>query len=96
MNIIIRREEIADVQAIHELTAAAFLHAPHTDHTEQFIVDALRKSEVLTLSLVAEEGSKLVGHVAISPVSISSESALRIYEYLGFLPSMILLRNNLN
>ena len=71
MNIIIRREKVTDVQAIHALTVAAFLEAPHTDHTEQFIVDALRKSEMLTISLVAEEAGQLVGHVAISPVSIS-------------------------
>ncbi len=71
MNINIRNEKVSDVQIIHELTVAAFLEAPHTEHTEQFIVDALRKSGSLTISLIAEEAGKIVGHVAVSPVSIS-------------------------
>lgn len=56
------------------MTVAAFLRAPHTDHTEQFIVDALRKAHALTVSLVAEEDAAIVGHVATSPVSISDGS----------------------
>lgn len=75
MSKIIRYETQNDISEIHELTAAAFLNAPHTDHTEQFIVDALRDSGALTLSLVAEEGEKIVGHVALSPVSISDGSS---------------------
>ena len=60
-----------DVQSIHKLTVAAFLEAPHTDHTEQFIVKALRESGALSLSLVAEDNGHVVGHVALSPVAIS-------------------------
>ena len=71
MNITIRNEEVSDIQSIHKLTVAAFLEAPHTDHTEQFIVDALRKSGSLSISLIAEEAGNVVGHVAVSPVSIS-------------------------
>lgn len=68
---VIRPETPADVAVIHAVTAAAFLNAPHTAHTEQFIVDALRNAGVLTLSLVAEEAGIIVGHVAVSPVSIA-------------------------
>ena len=71
MNITIRNEKVSDIQSIHKLTVAAFLEAPHTDHTEQFIVDALRKSGSLSISLIAEEAGNIVGHVAVSPVSIS-------------------------
>jgi len=71
LNISIRNEKPSDIQNIHQLTAAAFLEAPHTDHTEQFIVDALRNSGSLTISLIAEEAGNVVGHVAVSPVSIS-------------------------
>ena len=71
---VIREESPADTAAIHALTAAAFLNAPHTAHTEQFIVDALRKAGALALSLVAEKGGEVVGHVALSPVSISDGS----------------------
>lgn len=74
MNPVIREESPSDAAAIHALTAAAFLNAPHTAHTEQFIVDALRQAGVLAVSLVAEQGGEVVGHVALSPVSISDGS----------------------
>src|SRR5258708_15645710 len=50
MKIEIRNETAADVAAIEAVTISAFLHAPHTSHTEQFIVDALRKAGQLTVS----------------------------------------------
>lgn len=72
----IRPEIPADVDAITALTAQAFLQAEHTSHTEQFIVNALRRAGVLTISLVAQakEGA-LLGHVALSPVTVSDGSA---------------------
>ena len=70
----IRAETPADAAAIEALTIAAFAQSPHSNHTEQFIVRALRAAGVLTLSLVAEEEGSLVGHVALSPVSISDGS----------------------
>lgn len=72
MNLSIRREQPDDVDAIARLTERAFRSAEHSSHTEQFIVDALRRSGQLTLSLVALEGDVMVGHVAVSPVAISS------------------------
>ena len=74
MSPIIRPESPSDAAAIHAVTKAAFLHAPYTDHTEHHIVDALRDAGVLTISLVADEGGTIVGHVAVSPVSISDGS----------------------
>lgn len=75
MNINIRRETDNDEAAIFKLTEAAFLNAPHNDHNEQFIVDALRQAGALSWSLVAEnEMPELIGHVAISPVEISDGS----------------------
>jgi putative acetyltransferase len=71
MDIEIRNESAADVAAIEAVTIAAFLHAPHTSHTEHFIVNALRKAGQLTISLVAEADGTVIGHVAISPVSIT-------------------------
>lgn len=56
------------------MTELAFRDAPHTDYTEQFIVDALRRAGALTISKVAESGGKVVGHVAISPVTISDST----------------------
>ncbi|WP_413184225.1 GNAT family N-acetyltransferase [Paraburkholderia sacchari] len=70
----IRSETPADIPAIHALTAAAFLHAPHTSHTEHYIVDALRAAGELAVSLVAMERNELVGHVALSAVTLSDGS----------------------
>ncbi|AJE19904.1 GNAT family N-acetyltransferase [Azotobacter chroococcum] len=70
----IRREIPADIAPIGTLTAAAFLDAPHSSHTEHFIVDALRRAGQLSLSLVAESEGAIVGHIAVSPVSISDGS----------------------
>lgn len=70
----IRRETPADVVAIEAVTIAAFRDAPHSSHTEQFIVRALRRAGALTLSLVAEVDGNVVGHVAASPVIISDGS----------------------
>ena len=75
MKIDIAGETAADVSAVRAVTISAFLHARHTSHTEQFIVDALRKAGQLTVSLVAKTGSSIVGHVAVSPVSISDGAA---------------------
>jgi predicted N-acetyltransferase YhbS len=70
-NIKIRTETPLDVPAIDAVTISAFLSAPHTSHTEQFIVGALRKAGLLTISLVADAEGIVIGHVAVSPVSIS-------------------------
>lgn len=67
----IRSETPADIAAIEAVTVAAFQPAAHTQHTEQFIVAALRRSGALTVSLVAEEEGEVVGHVAVSPVTVS-------------------------
>ncbi|WP_445366166.1 GNAT family N-acetyltransferase [Microbulbifer sp. ANSA001] len=74
MNIKIRNESGGDAETIHRVTALAFQDAPHTDHTEQLIVEGLRKAGALSLSLVAESDGEIVGHVAISPVNISDSS----------------------
>jgi putative acetyltransferase len=68
---IIRKETVSDVKEISEVTIAAFENHPHSNHTEQFIIDALRTANALTLSLVAEVNGKVVGHIAFSPASIS-------------------------
>ena len=72
MSIEIRHEQQQDIQTIEALTEAAFLNEQHSSHTEQFIVNQLRKDGQLTISLVALEQGVVVGHVAVSPVRISS------------------------
>ncbi|MCP3097292.1 N-acetyltransferase [Myxococcus sp. K15C18031901] len=75
MSLALRPETPTDSGEIQRLITAAFQDAPHTSHTEQFIVNALRRAGVLSVSLVAEDDGVLVGHVALSPVSLSSGEA---------------------
>ena len=75
MSVLIRAETPEDSAAIEILTASAFLNAAHSSHTEQFIVNALRRAGRLSVSLVAQDGAAIVGHVAVSPVAISSGAA---------------------
>jgi len=69
--IAIREETMADAAAITEVTVAAFETLEISNHTEQFVIEALRAARALTLSLVAEVDGRVVGHIAFSPVSIS-------------------------
>lgn len=71
LNVQIRSERSADANGIEAVIASAFLNAPYTSRTEQYIVNALRRTGKLSVSLVAEADGLLIGHVAISPVSIS-------------------------
>lgn len=69
--IVIRSETIADVEAIADVTVAAFKTLEISNHTEQFVITALRAAKALTVSLVAELNGRVIGHIAFSPVSIS-------------------------
>ena len=69
--IVIRSEIDADVSAITEVTVAAFKTLEISNHTEQFIIEALRAARALTVSLVAEVDGRVIGHIAFSPVTIS-------------------------
>lgn len=67
----IRDETPADIEAIAAVTVAAFQTLAISQHTEQFIIDALRAARALSVSLVAEIGGRVVGHLAFSPVTLS-------------------------
>ena len=69
------REEIdSDIDTIHSITEAAFRGKPYAGGDEQIIIDRLRKSGKLTLSLVALVNDTVIGHIAFSPVSTSDDS----------------------
>ena len=81
MSLAIRDERPADVAVIAAVTRAAFADHPHSSHTEEFIVAALRRAGVLTISLVAEirdddvgQCLQIVGHIGFSPVTIADGS----------------------
>jgi len=68
-NILIRPEELRDHGAIYDVTKAAFATMPYADGNEQDLINVLRNAGTLSLSLVAEQHGKVVGHVALSPVA---------------------------
>ena len=71
----IRPEAQSDYDTIHALTKTAFAPMAFSDGTEADCIDKLRADGDLVISLVAIDGSKLVGHVAFSPVYIDEASS---------------------
>ena len=71
---VIRRECPADFDAIHDLTRRAFLGRPYAGGDEQDVIDRLRTTGALTLSLVAEDQGELLGQVTFSPTLNSDGS----------------------
>lgn len=90
MTLQFRHETPDDIAAIEAVTIAAFANAPHTSHTEQFIVRALRHARELTLSIVAEEHGQVVGHVALSPVAITDRNGHKAEGWYGLGPISVL------
>lgn len=74
MNITIRPERLGDENAITEVTRLAFEYHPFSHQTEHFIIRALRLDHALSVSLVAEDAGRIVGHIALSPLTISDGS----------------------
>jgi len=74
VNILIRPETPADHTAIHDVTERAFATMPYSDGDEQELIDKLRESEVLSISLVAESDGEVAGHIAFSPASAADGS----------------------
>ncbi|CAI3804851.1 hypothetical protein GLGCALEP_03730 [Pseudomonas sp. MM221] len=75
MKLDIRNERADDLKQIAAVTVAAFEQEEHASHTEHFIVEALRNAGQLTVSLVAVVEDRVVGHVAVSPVTVSTGAA---------------------
>ncbi len=71
LKIKIRPETAADIDAIRAVTLAAFKDLAVSKQTEHLVIEALRASQGLTLSLVAELAGQVVGHIAFSPVTLS-------------------------
>ncbi|MBN9407502.1 MAG: N-acetyltransferase [Burkholderiales bacterium] len=90
MTLQLRHETPDDTSAIEAVTVAAFADAPHTSHTEQFIVRALRAAGELTLSIVVDEHGQVVGHVALSPVTITDGLGHKAEGWYGLGPISVL------
>lgn len=74
VGIAIRDETCADIDAIEEITVAAFKDLEVSQQTEQYIIAELRAAGALAVSLMAEVDGRAVGHIAFSPVTISDGS----------------------
>jgi putative acetyltransferase len=67
MNVAIRLEQPMDLVAIRDVNLAAFPEA-----AEANLVDELRANGKATLSLVAVQDDRIVGHILFSPMTIES------------------------
>src|SRR3989338_8675057 len=65
---LIRKARVEDAEQIHEIHVAAF-----PTEGEARLVDALGRSGSLSLSLVSELDTRLVGHVAFSPIEVQGD-----------------------
>lgn len=77
----IRSERTDDIPAIRQVNLSAF-----ETTTEADLVDALREQARPIVSLVAEDGRAVVGHILFSPVTLSSDPDLRI---MGLAPMAV-------
>lgn len=90
MTIIVRQETNQDYTETKAVVEEAFRNEEHTDHTEHFLVEKLRKNEAFIpeLSLVAEEHNKIVGHVLATKINIQRETTQ--FESLALAPVSVL------
>ena len=68
----IRVEKPNDIPHIYRVNEAAF-----GSPTEATLVDALREGAADVISLVADEGDEVVGHIMFSPVRLSGAGEIR-------------------
>ena len=78
----IRKEKIEDIQGVRRVNELAFGTPAEAD-----LVDALRGQAQPTISLVADEGGEIVGHIMFSPVDLSGHPDLKI---MGLAPMAVL------
>jgi putative acetyltransferase len=73
MDVLIRSEKSTDIEAIEQVTIAAFDDKWYSDQTEHLVINRLREAGAMSVSLVAEMDGKVVGHIAFSVVTIDGE-----------------------
>lgn len=74
----IRQERDEDEREVYRLIAEAFASAEHTDGKEQDLAAALRKGSayIPELSLVAETGGEIVGHILFTKAHVGRDEVL--------------------
>ena len=75
---VIRQEREQDYKEVYKLVTEAFAAADHADGNEQDLVEALRKgsSFIPELSLVAEAGGELAGHILFTKAAVGKDPVL--------------------
>lgn len=75
---LIRQETKNDFDSVYTLTKDAFATAEHADGNEQDLVVALRSSEAFVpqLSLVAESGGQIAGHILFTEGKVGNDTVL--------------------
>ncbi len=82
--LVIREESPGDLESIRALNRAAF-----GSSAEARLVDRLRANKALLLSLVAEEAGEVVGHIAFSPATLTSDDG-KVRSIVGLAPMSVL------
>lgn len=77
---IIRQEASGDYDEVYGLVREAFASAEHSDGNEHDLVAALRKSAAFVpeLSLVAEVGGRIVGHILFTEATVGDGTVLAL------------------
>ena len=90
MKYLIRQEEVKDYRQTEALIKEAFLTAEMTDGNEHTLVEKLRKGEsfIPELSLVAEDGGEIVGHIMLTKNKIVDDNLS--YDSLTLAPLSVL------
>ncbi len=90
MQINIRQEKQSDYQAVFNLIEKAFKNEEYSDHKEQFLVAKLRNSDAFIpeLSLVAEIGNQVIGHILLTKIKIKNEK--QSFDSLALAPVTVL------
>lgn len=70
----IRPETSRDINTIEHLTIAAFAGKPYSNQTEHLVINGLRDTGAIVVSLVAEMDNKVVGNIVFSLVTINGEN----------------------
>jgi len=76
MNITLRQETEKDYPEVFQVVKKAFETLDISDHTEQFLVERLRKTNAFIpeLSIVAEYDNQIVGHIMLTKIKIENDN----------------------
>lgn len=87
----IRHESNSDIKTVDRIQYAAFkdhpLHEIGAEPVEHAIVETLRASGELALSLVAERNGESVGHIAFSAATVGGSNGWFLLGPIGVLPA---------